>query len=127
METTPRSSRSAGCRAAARRGAGSSWPPQPDAATSAINPAAQPRRRILSAISGVPPCRAFVEATQLGRSARAGGRTLTGRHPPAARSRYRRTVKRPFVHVVAPLLICLALGALGGVGTALVTNDHAQP
>jgi len=36
-------------------------------------------------------------------------------------------VKKPSVHVVAPLLICLALGALGGVGTALVTKDDARP
>jgi protein SCO1 len=36
-------------------------------------------------------------------------------------------VKRPSLHVVVPALVCVALGALGGVGTALVTKRDAEP
>jgi protein SCO1 len=36
-------------------------------------------------------------------------------------------VKRPSLHVVAPAAICVALGALGGVGTALVTEPDPAP
>jgi cytochrome oxidase Cu insertion factor (SCO1/SenC/PrrC family) len=35
-------------------------------------------------------------------------------------------LNKPPAGVVAPILVCLALGALGGVGTALVTKDDAQ-
>ena len=35
-------------------------------------------------------------------------------------------LKRPAAGVVAPILVCLGLGALGGVGTALVTKDDAR-
>jgi cytochrome oxidase Cu insertion factor (SCO1/SenC/PrrC family) len=35
-------------------------------------------------------------------------------------------IKRPAAGVAAPILACLALGALGGIGTALVTKDDAQ-
>lgn len=38
-------------------------------------------------------------------------------------------LRRPDSGVIVPVLVCLALGALGGVGTALVTKPaaHAQP
>jgi protein SCO1 len=36
-------------------------------------------------------------------------------------------IRKPATGVVLPALVCLMLGALGGVGTALVTNDDAQP
>ena len=36
-------------------------------------------------------------------------------------------MKRPSSHVVAPVLACLALGVLGGVGTALVTERDPEP
>ena len=35
-------------------------------------------------------------------------------------------LKRPATGVVVPILVCLGLGALGGVGTALVTKDDAR-
>jgi protein SCO1/2 len=35
-------------------------------------------------------------------------------------------IRRPAPGLVAPVLVCLALGALGGVGTALVTKPEAQ-
>jgi protein SCO1/2 len=36
-------------------------------------------------------------------------------------------VRKPAPGVLAPLLACLVLGALGGVGTALVTKPEARP
>jgi protein SCO1/2 len=36
-------------------------------------------------------------------------------------------IRKPANGVVLPALVCLILGALGGVGTALVTNDEDEP
>jgi protein SCO1 len=36
-------------------------------------------------------------------------------------------IRKPANGVVLPALVCLILGALGGVGTALVTKDEAEP
>jgi protein SCO1/2 len=36
-------------------------------------------------------------------------------------------IRKPAPGVVVPALVCLVLGALGGVGTALVTNQEAEP
>jgi cytochrome oxidase Cu insertion factor (SCO1/SenC/PrrC family) len=36
-------------------------------------------------------------------------------------------LRKPATGVVLPALVCLILGALGGVGTALVTQDEDQP
>ena len=35
-------------------------------------------------------------------------------------------VRKPAPGVLAPVLVCLVLGALGGVGTALVTKPEAR-
>jgi protein SCO1 len=36
-------------------------------------------------------------------------------------------IRKPANGILVPALVCLILGALGGVGTALVTKDEAQP
>jgi cytochrome oxidase Cu insertion factor (SCO1/SenC/PrrC family) len=36
-------------------------------------------------------------------------------------------IRKPAIGVVVPALVCLILGALGGVGTALVTDDDERP